>query len=73
MEVLWIINNIYAAIIRKKKKKQADSPVRHICSSFSYAQAQPYPQYPDRYNSIPQQSGPVTTTQVTIPTELAGK
>lgn len=41
--------------------------------SYSYGQPQAYSQYPGEYNPLLQQNGPVTTTQVTIPTELAGK
>ena len=40
---------------------------------YSYGQPQGYPQHGGGYNPLFQQSGPVTTTQVTIPTELAGK
>jgi hypothetical protein len=45
---------------------------QHLRGNNPYAQPQPYPQYNDRYNAVPPQGGPVTTTQVTIPTELAG-
>ncbi len=68
MEDIWIINNIYAEIIRKEINDSKYGIVWPFFSS-SYAQPQAYPQYNDRYNSV----GPVTTTQVTIPTELAGK
>jgi hypothetical protein len=40
---------------------------------YSYGQPQGYPQHGGGYNPLFQQSGPVRTTQVTIPTELAGK
>jgi predicted PilT family ATPase len=45
---------------------------QNVRGNNPYGQPQPYSQYPDAYNLLPQQSGPVTTTQVTIPTELAG-
>ncbi len=63
---------MYAGIIRKENDL-LNSNRKWTFSSYSYGQPQPYSQYPDAYNLLPQQSGPVTTTQVTIPTELAGK
>ncbi len=47
--------------------------IQNFFCEYSYGQPQGYPQYSGGYNPALQQSGPVTTTQVTIPTEMAGK
>lgn len=41
-------------------------------ANHSYAQQQGYHDYNSGYNPMMHQTGPVTTTQVTIPTDLAG-
>jgi hypothetical protein len=70
--VIWIINNIPVAIIRKETDR-LNKNTKFCFYEYSYAQPQAYPQYDGGFNPLLQQSGPVTTTQVTIPTELAGK
>ena len=76
-------------IIRKlKKKKECARSFTLIFGVFSYMPPQGYPPYgggyPDEhygsnrnraggYNPSYPPSGPVTTTQVTVPTEMAGK
>ncbi|CAF3329032.1 unnamed protein product [Rotaria socialis] len=45
---------------------------QHLRGNNPYVQPQGYPQYGGGYNPLLAQNGPVTTTQVTIPTELAG-
>ncbi|CAF4200582.1 unnamed protein product, partial [Rotaria magnacalcarata] len=42
---------------------------QHLRGNNPYAQPQGYPQYGGGYNPLLAQNGPVTTTQVTIPTE----
>lgn len=69
MEVIQIINNIHVEILSKKNHLLKSNTK----FSYSYGQPQGYPQYGGGFNPMLQQSGPVTTTQVTIPTELAGK
>lgn len=44
----------------------------HMRGNNPYAHPQGYPHYGGGYNPMLQQNGPVTTAQVTIPTELAG-
>lgn len=73
MEAIRIINNSHVEIISKEKNHLLNPNANSSFYEYSYAQSQGYPQYGGGYNPLLQQTGPVTTTQVTIPTELAGK